>query len=388
MEPCDKWLILADDLTGACETGAEMIRLGCPTVVLPGQTALAPAADTQAMVVNTDSRHMAPIKAADLVAKWTARLGPGRKLYKKTDSTLRGNIGAELEAMMLAGSIETLPFVPAFPAAGRTTRNGRQYVEGVDLAQTAFARDPLCPVPNSDIGQILRSQSRLEVICLKPDGPLPGRPNSEGKRVLVFDADSDQDLECIVERLSREGFLSASAGAAGFLAAIMDHFEPGEPGSTEPRRGGLLVVNGSLHPTSLAQVRSGVAAGFAEIQADLSDRTPRALARCVQSGRDVILHVAERQEQGICDLLAETVAQALEGLEALPILVVFGGQTCQAVVDRLGAKYLVPCRRLQPGVIELDLRCEQGALALVSKSGGFGREDLLARLRDFFKENR
>lgn len=388
METCEKWLILADDLTGACETGAELARLGCPTVVLPGNTDFAPARDTQAVVVNTDSRHLAPGKAANLVKAWTTRLGQGRKLYKKTDSTLRGNIGAELEAMMLAGGIETLPFVPAFPAAGRTTRNGIQYVEGVDLARTAFAQDPLCPVPTGEIAKILRSHSRLEVTCLKPDQPLPERSTSRQKMVLVFDAESDQDLERIVGRLGRESLLTASAGAAGFLGAIMDQAEPREPAWTESHRGSLLVVNGSLHPSSLEQVRRGLNDGLAEVQADLTNQTVQALARFVQSGSDVILHVARRQEEGVCDLLADTVGHALEGLKTPPILVVFGGQTCQAVVDRLGAKYLVPCRRLQPGVIELVLRREQGDLTLVSKSGGFGREDLLPRLRETFKEKR
>ena len=150
-------LVLADDLTGALETGAKFAAAGVGAVVLlpGGETADAPA-----VVIDTETRHAPPEEAARIVESHArAALAAGARLvYKKTDSTLRGNIGAELGALARAAGTE-LVYAPAYPRMGRTVRAGRLYVDGVPVSETAFARDPLDPVRESAVARVLAAQT-------------------------------------------------------------------------------------------------------------------------------------------------------------------------------------------------------------------------------------
>ena len=114
-----KLLVIADDLTGASDTGVQFAKKGIPVLVVTGiaceLTAL--SADHQVVVVNTESRHLEAEEAGQRVTR-VAELGIAAGVshfYKKTDSTLRGNIGSELEALMVASGHSILAFIPAFP---------------------------------------------------------------------------------------------------------------------------------------------------------------------------------------------------------------------------------------------------------------------------------
>ncbi len=91
------------------------------------------ASSARALILNSDSRAMTAGAAADKVTallRGAARFAP-RWQIKKIDSTLRGNPGAELEAMMTAQGCRVAVVAPAYPAAGRHTRDGRCYVHGI-----------------------------------------------------------------------------------------------------------------------------------------------------------------------------------------------------------------------------------------------------------------
>src|SRR4051812_10256876 len=133
-----RFWVIADDLTGALDTAAPFAARGWRTCVVPwpGSSTLATATEWQRMagasdvvVVDTSSRHVAPREAARRVrAAVTAAQGIRRRrgadayqLYKKIDSTLRGNVAAELAAFRATTGVARLPLAPAFPAQGRTT---------------------------------------------------------------------------------------------------------------------------------------------------------------------------------------------------------------------------------------------------------------------------
>ena len=112
-------LIIADDLTGAMDTGAQLAKQSGGTVVLPDVEGLERCGHCEAAVVNTETRHATPEAAAEAV---TSAVRMGRSLgvthfYKKTDSTLRGNVGIELQAVLSASGARRLVFVPSFPGS-------------------------------------------------------------------------------------------------------------------------------------------------------------------------------------------------------------------------------------------------------------------------------
>ncbi|MGH3326458.1 MAG: four-carbon acid sugar kinase family protein, partial [Streptomycetales bacterium] len=154
-------LVLADDLTGGNATGALFARRGLRTVVVRDVDSAAsylPAVDV--LVLDLATRHVPPGTARCVVAEALSALGPTvadvRLVVKRVDTTLRGNVGAETEAVIdavarrVSGRVRALA-VPAFPAAGRTTVGGIHLVDGVPLADTAAAADLLDPVRSSRV---------------------------------------------------------------------------------------------------------------------------------------------------------------------------------------------------------------------------------------------
>ena len=92
--------VIADDFTGALDTGVQFASYGAATkvVVGTGLQALEADAQTQVLVVDAETRHLPAAQAYDTVyrlVRWAKEKKIGC-IYKKTDSALRGNIGAEL----------------------------------------------------------------------------------------------------------------------------------------------------------------------------------------------------------------------------------------------------------------------------------------------------
>ncbi|MBI5085319.1 MAG: four-carbon acid sugar kinase family protein, partial [Acidobacteria bacterium] len=154
-------IVLADDLTGALEAGAQFAGAGAVAVVL---TKDPPKFDVPVVIIDTETRHLAPPEAARRVfrhAQWAKDAGVAL-IYKKTDSTLRGNIGAELGALLGAFPGRRLTYAPAYPQLGRTVVHGRLLLDGLPVEQTPFAGDPIDPV----------TESNIEVVLVRQGAPL------------------------------------------------------------------------------------------------------------------------------------------------------------------------------------------------------------------------
>lgn len=311
-------LALADDLTGALEVGAKFAAAGLRSVVSFGwREDAAPV-----LVIDTETRHLAPAEAAARVRRHAAE---GRRrgvafVYKKTDSTLRGNIAAELAAVTEAWDAP-LVYAPAYPAMGRIVRGGVLYVDGTPVSETEFGRDALNPVRSSDVRGLI---------------PCPA--------VTICDGETDADLRSAAEALLAAGHALAAgpAALAEHLAALLRG--PRSAPAPLPKVRRCLVVNGSRHPVSLRQMAAFEPGGG---WAALETRDPTAAG----------------------DAAARTAADAL---------VIFGGDTACAIVEAMGSPPLYPLGDALPGVPVT----RAGNLTLITKAGGFGPPDVLARLRE------
>src|SRR5919112_5760097 len=147
--------IIADDLTGAADTGVQLARGGYRTAVAFRDTPIPPAEDLDAVVLDTDSRAMPDGFAAKRVLETVRAVRYARIVYKKLDSTLRGPIAAELAAALGASGRDRAVVAPAFPAAGRTTVDGVQLVRGVPVQETEARDDPRTPVWEGHVPTLL-----------------------------------------------------------------------------------------------------------------------------------------------------------------------------------------------------------------------------------------
>ena len=158
-----KLLIIADDFTGALDTGVQFSAHGAVTSVItdPAFDFTKVDSSIQVLVMDAETRHLEPEQAYSVVRKAVEHaLAAGVCcIYKKTDSALRGNIGAELTAVLDAAGTDRLPFIPAFPKMNRITQNGVHLIDGVPVAESVFGRDPFEPVRHSRISDILHQQS-------------------------------------------------------------------------------------------------------------------------------------------------------------------------------------------------------------------------------------
>lgn len=405
-------LVIADDFTGALDTGIQFARHGIATTLFLSDALTAGLlADCQADVVvaDTESRHLPPEDAAARVRAVTrlAKAAGCPVFYKKTDSTLRGNLGAELAAMQDVCGAKRLWFAPAYPALGRTTRGGTQLVNGVPLARTDFATDPFNPVGTDFVPALLAEQTDRPVRIAAP-AALP--PEADRPELVVFDAETDAELLQTAQALWAHGEAVCLAGCAGFAAALEAVLDlPRTAQVPELPNGILLLVCGSVHPRAVAQCRYAAAhCGYPELPltaaqmlSDTGDdaktldtlctaleRSGRALLR-VSGGRECLAETAVLAARLSIDpqTVPARIAARLGALTAQVLarkkpaaLIVFGGDTLLGIARALSCTSVTPLAELLPGIVLSQMQTDTGALFVVTKAGGFGDANLLQEI--------
>lgn len=414
-------VVIGDDLTGALDTGVHFALHGATTCVVRyrpklfghvfaggGDTVDAPAPTNPracaVTVVDLATRHLPPDVAAarvrDVVLAARNFGGPtgdhGPRFYKKTDSTLRGNIGSELEALLYAAEADIVCFVPAHPELGRTTVNGVHMIGGRPVGSTEFFQDARNPVKLSSVAKIIGQQTSVPTQLISIEQIRAGAYLSpHPQRIVICDADSTEQLQAVQRWLRRQDVHYHPAGCGGFASQVPELWnlcecdEPPGDGSgpaapaLEPLEDtaarGMLVVSGSRHTRSREQVRLAVGSGA------FAPRTEQA-----HGPRFSIIN-SPAEDTGNPDAVARTLAgRALERLRRAPpaVLGVFGGDTAAAVLDVLEVDMVRPLFELEAGVIVSSIKTPFSSVTrvLVTKAGGFGEPDLLVRIYEHFGE--
>jgi len=369
--------VLADDLTGATDVGAACLRqpVRSQIAALPQAAEAALASDAKLVIVNTQSRLLPPDSARERLAA-ISRLAADRGLLKKTDSALRGPLGAELDAVLTASGADRLVFLPAYPEAGRTTVGGVHRIHGVPVADSEFGRDPVSPVTESAVVALLRQTTRRPV-RLTPVQKLSvvlGQPG-EGE-LLVVEAETAAQVAEAASVLA--GHDLPAAGPAGFLQALLAHRLPAEPKPEAPAAGGpLLLLCGSLHPASRRQLSAAVHAGFAAFGADAASEAVVAALR--RHEPIMVATAAEPEPADHLSWLAQLAQDVVANLDGRPLrLALTGGETAFAVLSALGWSVLTPFAEPEPGACWSTVAGREDQV--FTKSGAFGSEGLLAGL--------
>ncbi|TCP90126.1 putative sugar-binding protein [Cricetibacter osteomyelitidis] len=200
-------LVIADDFTGANDTGVLFTQNNTTVdIALNWQQPISLQSDV--VVVNTDSRAVSKIEAGLRVRQVICQYHTeNNHIYKKVDSTLRGNIGSELAALLTYTEFQAIFFCAALPQAGRTVHNGIGYVNNVPLLQTEFATDPKTPILSSKVAEIIAKQTALSVIEIHVEQLHSETLLSEinqiiaahPKSIICFDARNEQGLHRIAQ---------------------------------------------------------------------------------------------------------------------------------------------------------------------------------------------
>lgn len=408
-------LVIADDFTGALDTGVQFAAHGIRTRVVVDPDVDLTSHDAEVLVVDTETRHLPADKAYEIVYSLTSRAQKAgvTYIYKKTDSALRGNIGAELAAVLEAGGAGQLPFLPAFPQIGRMTQHGVHYVDGVPVTESPFGKDPFEPVKNSVVTELIAEQCSVPAKSFLPLSKEDPVPEEEG--ILVFDASDTEDLHSTGLSLMKQDRLHIMAGCAGF-AAVLPGLLGIESKQTRPVPEldfRLLIICGSVNPITLAQLDRAEEAGFARLRLTLRQKLEpgywesgdgekdlvqieemlAANTRCIiesndEGGNQPTVDYAEKL--GI-DL--ETVRVRISGSlgslvgkiftsPSLGTLLLTGGDTLLQCMNCAGVRELEPICELEKGVVLASFTYNGCTRHVITKSGGFGQESLLTDLAD------
>ena len=408
-------LIIADDFTGALDTGVQFASQGLSTrVITDAAASLKAFADScEVLVVDAETRHIAAEKAYDVVysvAAQAVELGIPH-IYKKTDSALRGNIGAELSALLAASGKPRLPFLPAFPQMNRVTRDGVHYIAGVPVSESVFGKDPFDPVVHSRVTEVIAQQSNAPAVSLPVMREGDDVSGTEG--ILVFDAASLEDLEQTGAALQQQDGLAIMAGCAGFGSVLPKLLKlgTGKPAPMPELDSNFLVICGSVNPITVAQLNRAEQEGFLRqrltpeqklapdywttqageeafqnIRGQLGSCAYRILDTNDPDGNDATAAYAKEHGMTIEDVrqaVSRTVGYLVGRLFPDPdlgTLLITGGDTLLQCMNCMGVQEIEPLCELDSGVVLSRFAYQGYTRYVISKSGGFGKEDLMIQL--------
>jgi uncharacterized protein YgbK (DUF1537 family) len=397
-----KLLILADDFTGALDTSVQFTKKGAVSsvIVTPEIDFSAVDANVRVLVVDTETRHLSCNDAGRIV---TQIAGQAVKagipyIYKKTDSALRGNVGAELAAVAeLAGGC--IHFVPAFPAMGRTTIHGIQYVNGVPLAKSVFGEDPFEPTLISSVPDILRQGTSMPVTLVE---------NQEapefGSGIILYDAASQADIKKIAVSLDNKKKLHVLAGCAGFASVLADVLPLSDSKVLPPVYPDcLLMLCGSVNPVTMLQMDHAEKLGIPRIHLPLRllkdgigtgdnlQKLTNDWIRTLEQKHILILDVnppaisqnrpdvRKEERLKVADHLGLLLKTLLDKGVASTLLIT-GGDTVLGAMRNLSVSVLEPLEELLPATVISRFQYHGSYYYCITKSGGFGSPDLISDL--------
>ena len=403
--------IIADDLSGACDTAVKLCRWGVPVQVLPDpDSPLPPPEQSQVLAVSTNTRALEGGEAARRTRACAQRLRqrPAGTVFKKVDSLLRGNVGEEIQAVSEGLGRQATVFAPAVPHFGRLVLNGVLQAgdREVDIPGrlTEGQRARCAVVPLADIA---RGADHLREVIRS----LLAR----GKTFLLMDADSDQALDAIAAACGALPEDVLLAGASGLMDALARQRPAVAPGASPQRRQlerlaagcrRLLFIVGTCHPVTRAQVRrllerTDTALVSVDAAACVEGRAASQIRRCLEEAqaqadrgaRSILLAASSVfaplafQGQGSngensVDAIVSGLAQAAAAItRQIPFDAVLasGGDTAHRVLSTLGISSIALLAEFAPGAPVGVVPLAGRPVLVATKSGGFGDEDTLAQ---------
>jgi len=388
---------VADDFTGANDTGVQLKRRGIDTNVVFSTENI--NTDSCSFVIDTESRGISEDEAYNKVKRLLSGVDFSNFKYviKKVDSTLRGNIAVEIKAVDEAYGSEVVLFAPALPDLNRTTVGGIHMLNNIPITQTEMARDPKKPVKEDNITNILKKVYSEEVTHIPLEKVQSGKINLSGSRIFTFDAVTNADMKNIISTGIETGKRVLWVGTAAMADNLLEIEKETHP---------VLSVVASLSSVTRTQVKYAEKSGMLSVKVPVYHIIEKKVdpevyidetTELLRSGKDVILMPSSSYDpeeyvktneagkrNGMSNDIVSLFTQNLLGdmarkvLERKSVSGVFltGGDTAIGFFDKvnsLGSSIVseiaigIPLMKLVGGPFE--------GLKVVTKAGAFGKED-------------
>jgi len=415
--------IIADDLTGANDSGVQLTEKGISTSVFFDIPTDRTNLDS-GIVIDTNSRALLKDEAILITKQASSFLKEAGypTIYKKMDSTLRGHIGSELKVLQEVLKPQYVFIAPAFPSLGRTTKQGIHYVNGVKIADTEISKDPKHPVKESHIPTIIQQEIELPVGLLTRSDFTSDNVTFINKMkdfqennitFIVCDAETQDDLKIAAQKMAAYSKNVVWAGSAGLAEVLPEILGLNEEVNvrTVPVTSQVMTVCGSLSQITQNQVDFAVNQPnvlgikintlemFEENWETHRSRYTEACLNGIKNGKDLVLFMPSNvsirkgvkaigEEQGlsrnqigekISNRISEIVFDVTSQHEKLSGLVLTGGDTAKETARKLGAIGIRLIKQIEAGIPLGSLVGTEKEFTVVTKAGAFGNEDSIFR---------
>ena len=420
--------IIADDYTGSADTGVQFAKKGLKTTIVQEQSRIRDAfTRSSVVVVDTESRSDSPEIAYEKVMSATVELQKTRcdLIYKKIDSTLRGNVGIELDAMLDTQENSTVLICPAYPKAGRISIGGYHLVHHQLIQNTEIAEDTEFPLKESHIPTLLRQQSRYQVSLIEMADVTKGKLAlqhainqhiTDGARIIIIDAITQRDLSMIASVIAdfeSQLIICGSGGLAEELSEVIQDV----PERTE----NILVIAGSVRSMTAQQIVQAskqlkvhvidinTEQALTQHRQDMIEETRRITQEALKyytKKRDIIIRWADSQKKArqffeigrlnkledqtirarIGQILGQITKKILETIE-IKGLILTGGETTFNVFKSINVEEVKVDTEVLPGIPLMQIvggRFDK--LPVITKAGAFGDENALVQSIQFLRK--
>jgi uncharacterized protein YgbK (DUF1537 family) len=412
-------LIIADDLTGANDTAVQFANAR-NTATLLNLSGNLDLEEYDAVAVSSETRAVNQEEAYQMVRTLCKKFAMDNQIrvFKKIDSSLRGHIGVEIEALLDEFDFDMALVVPAYPANGRITSGAFHLINQVPVGESDVRNDPVTPIRESHLVKLLEKQIQRKTGYLSLETISNGwqavldeihRQYNNGAKVIACDATTDDHLVTLARSLMklRKALACGTAGLARAIAGLEGQITDGKLQLQEQRSddGGVLGICGSQSAAARNQVEYArtiegldvIAINPTQfIHSDcLNKEVSRVTAQAdefLKRGHNVLIYVGGCSD-GICvgNNLKTAILAALASVTRQLIsrnkvrgLVLTGGDTAMAVCRSLNVQRIAIESEVFPGIVKSRLL---GGLIpegiLITKSGSFGARDIIARLFDY-----
>jgi len=428
-------LIIADDLTGGADTGAQFAKRGLNTLLISPKDSTSidftKYLKKDALVINADSRGLSYDKAFRLVSGLLKTYDQRHFsiIYKKIDSTLRGNIGYEIDAILKETNISLSFMAPSYPEQRRTLVGGIMMVGERPVALTEAAHDTASPVHESRVYTLLEHQSSHKIgrIDLTEVASGPERlkkavkkERKKGNRIIIFDAFSRQDLTNIADVAFCMDKIPLFVGSAGLAEEVAKKLSPSKARKicktihrkVKPFKH-IFIISGSISSVAHEQLKmveqnkriatfqlskSFMVSGNKRRQTQ-GDNLSSMIGNSLAKGHATLKTYPKRLiSKGLIDAqiyleIKKTLGQiALSALEKSKVdthdlaLILTGGDTALSVLDLLRSDGVEIEGELLEGMTKGHLiGGDWDGLTIVTKAGGFGKEDGLKKIMEILE---
>ena len=420
--------IIADDYTGSADTGVQFAKKGLKTTIVQEQSRIRDVfTRSNVVVVDTESRSDSPEIAYEKVMSATVELQKTGcdLIYKKIDSTLRGNVGIELDAMLDTQENSTILMCPAYPKAGRISIGGYHLVHQQLIQNTEIAEDTEFPIKESHIPSLLRQQSRYQVSLIEMADVTKGKlalmhainqHRTDGARIIIIDAITQRDLNTIASVIAdfeSQLIICGSGGLAEELSEVIQ--------DVPERIENILVIAGSVRSMTAQQIVQAskqlkvhvidvnTEQALTQHRQDMIEETRRITQEALKyytEKRDIIIRWADSQKKAqqffeigrlnkledqtirarIGQILGQTTKTILETIE-IKGLILTGGETTFNVLKSINVEEVKIDTEVLPGIPLMQIvggRFDK--LPVITKAGAFGDENALVQSIQFLRK--